>query len=72
MSQKKDFVDGICENCSFTGMAGDLCPECHVPLVKIDPEINQAEPLTSPDGPETYPLDVLDKEKEKEIDDLTE
>jgi len=68
---KKDFVDGICENCSFTGMAGDLCPECHVPLVKIEPEINHAEPLTSSNEPETYPLGVLEREN-KEEDDLTE
>jgi len=64
MSSKKEFVDGICEHCSYTGIAGEICPECHTPLVKIDPEMDQVGEKTS-DEPETYPLEVLEKTNEE-------
>jgi len=65
---KKDFVDGICENCSYTGIAGEICPECHTPLVKIDPELSRSDAVAPSDKPETYPLDILDKEEQGEKD----
>jgi len=68
---KKDFIDGICENCSYTGIAGEPCPACHTPLVKIDPEVDQVKPISS-DEPETYPLEILEKENDKELDNLPE
>lgn len=68
----KDFNDGICENCSEVGLAGEPCRICGAPLVKIesgnDPILSQDDDFgKTKNEPEVYPIEEL--EKEEKIDD---
>lgn len=74
----KEFHDGICENCSEVGLAGEPCRVCGVPLVKIasspdDPILTQDDDLPrSQNEPETYPLELVEEEEAKgNLDDST-
>lgn len=68
--KKEDFVDGICNNCGNTGLAGEVCLNCGEVLSKIEPD--EADTLLSDQeadsSSEVYPLEELDAEELKEED----
>lgn len=73
---KKDFNDGICSNCGNAGLAGEKCLVCGDVISKIDDGL--IDPVVHGDmdnfgttsEPETYPLDVLEKEEKEDDENL--
>lgn len=62
---KKDFSDGICNNCGNTGLAGEKCLVCGDVISKIDEGL--FDPIVH--GDEIYPLETLEKEEKEEKED---
>lgn len=65
---KEDYPEGVCTNCSATGLVGDTCPVCGGIYEDLTVGAKEDD-LEVPEEPETYPLEVLDEE-EKPGDDI--
>ena len=80
MSKKipENFNDGVCETCGNTGLAGDTCPECGGKMVSTG-DVKQFETNEDPTYPpelvkdeeatDTLPLEEVDEEVRKKLDD---
>lgn len=73
---KKDFNDGVCDNCGNTGLAGEKCMDCGSILSKIaSDETSRSDfdlDIDESKEPETYPLDVVDEEIEEKNGTMTD